>query len=278
MVELATHADRIVGHYAVLPRWLQIGGKKLKAGLAVHAAVHPQFRGLVLLQGLMRRIGERCREASIPFLYAFPKERVWRMYQRVFQWESLGEIVALELPVERLQILDEDIPGIAYRGRALFGERYERLHYAQGFQGLNFCLKSREDLHWRYGRHPRVEYQLIEADSPQGGLAGYLVLKLYEKQGIRYGHFVDLDLKPEFHALWPPMATRALLEFRKQGVEVASCWMLQASPFWRALRQLGFEATGFSTTVGCQQIDPAFPVHALRLGNWHLVMGDSDAF
>lgn len=278
IIELATVEDRVVGHYAVLPRWLQRGGKVLKAGLAIHAAVHPGFRGLAVLQELVHRILERCREEGLPFFYAFPKEKIWLMYSRVFQWKSMGELVALELPLEGLRLRSEDLPGIAFRAQALFDERYDRFEYSQGLGGFTFCIKDRQYLNWRYGCHPKLRYSLIEANTPRGGLAGYLILKLYEKQGIRYGHLIDLDVRPAFQALWPEMIHRALLEFCEQGVQVASCWMPEASPFFQALRHLGFQATGFSTTVGYRLVDPNLPVGALRLEGWHIVMGDSDAF
>jgi GNAT superfamily N-acetyltransferase len=278
IVELAMLDDRVIGHCAVLPRWFCIDGTPTKAGLVIHVAVHPQFRGLAVLRTLMHRMAESSRAAKLRFLYAFPKERILLIYSKLFQWKRMGEQAALELPLRDFQERDEKTPGISWRTQPIFNECYGNFEQAQILRGMTFCVKNRAYLNWRYGQHPAVPYQLLEARTDQGDLAGYLVLKLYEKQGLRYLHFVDVGLKPASRTLWPLMVRRALAEFRSQGLDIASCWMSEESPFFEALGDLGFKASGFSTPVGYRLIDQNLPEDAFRFGKWHVVMGDSDAF
>ena len=278
MVELALAGDRVVGHYAVLPRLLHVGGTTVKAGHAIHAAVHPQFRGLAILQGLMRRVVQTCQEAGLRLLYAFPNENIWLVYLKLFAWREIGDLVALECGLQDSEPADTDPPNVSWSDRIQFDARYQPFKRMEILQGKTYIMKDPAYLNWRYARHPRVRYQLLEAHTAAGELGGYAVLKLYEKHDVRYGHVVDLGVQLATLDMIPQLLSKALIVFRRQQVNRASCWLLNDTPFVDAARAMGFRATGFSTHVGYRLLDPHFPMSHLSLERWHLVMGDSDAF
>lgn len=278
LVELAWAQGRVVGHYGVLPRAVQMEDKVVHAGLAIHAAVHPQFRGLVILQELLGRMIERCRLEQIQFIYGFPRRDVWLLYSRLFDWKLMGELVTLELPVPAFPGGEGSGQKIRLVKRAVFDERYEPLDGSEVLAGLNHVRKDAEFARWRYAHHPKVDYSLLELLGEKGGLLGYLVLKLYEKEGRRYGHLVDLALRREAISSFQEWVSAALQWFAERGVGTASCWMLRNSPYFTALDRMGFQPAGFTTYVGYRLVDPNFPVEKLRLDAWHMVMGDSDAF
>lgn len=281
LIELALVEGRVVGHYAVLPRWIFLEGRKVKSGLAIHAAVHPEFRGLSILVGLFRRILERCRQAGLPFIYAFPNDQIWLVYQRIFQWRPIGEIQAFEFPLHRLEVpmsLSAGEEGISFREPIFFDERYDRWDPAAVLTGLTFLWKDRRYLTWRYADHPKVRYRLLEAQEKDGSLRGFLVLKLYEKEGIRYGHLVEMGMGPGSIDQFSALVLRALWEFKGQGVQIASCWTFPRSPFGKVLQEIGFGRRGFITHCGVRLIDPDFPTDPLAMERWQMGMGDSDAF
>jgi len=278
IVEIAINGEQVIGHYSVLPRLVSVGGKTVGAGLAIHAAVHPQFRGLVILSELLDRIFKRCREAKIPFIYAFPNNNIWLVYLKLFRWQQVGDLPALELPLCNFRAEHSDSPHILVHDGVCFNERVGEFGSADWLYEKTFVVKDRAYLNWRYVHHPRVRYHLVEAKKDGCGLTGYLVLKLFEKHGVKYGHIVDLNCVPSSLALFAPMVYKAISWFCIQGVSVASCWMLKGTPFYEVLLQIGFQPTGFLTHMGYRVIDPDFPVERLHVGRWHTVMGDSDAF
>lgn len=277
-VELALADGVVVGHYAVWPRRLRVEGATVNVGQAIHAAVHPQFRGLAILQGLMRRIVSTCQEAGLRLLYAFPNEQIWLVYRTLFEWRAIGDLVALECALQDRETVDADPPSISWSDRIRFDERYQPFERMETLQGKTYVLKDPAYLTWRYARHPRVRYQLLEAHTPAGELSGFAVLKLYENDGIRYGHVVDLGVRSAPPGVASRLLAKALCVFRRQQVDRASCWIATQSPLFDTGHAMGFRATGFSTHAGYRLIDQNFPTSHLSLERWHLVMGDSDAF
>ena len=286
LVEVAVSEEgEIIGHYGILPRLLQCNGVNLRVGMAIHAAIHPDHRGLSVLQNLMRRVMLHCREAGIPFIYAFPNDRVWLVYLKFFQWQKLEELKALELSLGGWQ---EPKPNGAESSRwilrdpPVFEEAHGRIQLAmlQGsfLQGKVSAVKDRAWFDWRYTRHPKIRYQLLEDRSAAGELSGYLVLKQYEQSGVRYGHFVDLGMDPSAVGGFPALVRSAIRLFRRQGVHVASCWLPDGIPLTGALQQMGFRRTGFVTHMGIRPIEPHPEEAALLSNQWHVTMGDSDAF
>ncbi len=278
LVELALVHDRVVGHYGVLPRPVWMGGKVVRAGLAIHAAVHPQFRGLVIFRELLDRMIQRCRRENIRFLYGFPRRDVWLMYFKLFDWKPMGELVTLELPLTGRPWKGGDDPTIRFRERSIFDERYQPFSGSELLRGVHHVVKDEAFARWRYENHPRVQYPQMELLGADGELLGYLVLKLYEKEARRYGHWVDVNLKPHALSRFPALAKAAMKRFVQQKVDIASCWMLKNSPLFAVLQRMGFQPTGFTTYVGYRLVDPSFPTGELGLEKWHMVMGDSDAF
>ena len=276
LVELAVAGDgEVVGHYSVWPKLLRSGGATLRAGMAIHAAVHPDHRGLSILKDLMQRTVARCREEGIAFIYAFPNDQVWLVYLRFLQWKELGDLKACEISLEGW---DEPEQGGSLqwvlRDPPVFEEAHGRIQQAMLEEGSLrekiAAVKDRAWLEWRYARHPRVRYPLLEGRSSSGELVAYGVLKLYEKAGIRYGHIVDFGVLPSAEQGFPALVRAALRFFKSRGADVASCWFSD--------EQLGFRKTGFITHVGIRPVEPENSGETFMLNPWHVTMGDSDAF
>lgn len=278
LVELALAQDRVIGHFGVLPRLVWMDGTMIRAGLALHAAVHPQFRGLAMLRELLQRMIQRCRREGMPFFYAFPRRDIWLMYSTLFDWRCLGEVVTLERPLQGSAWENRADPAIRFRERSTFDERYRSFNGSAWLSGTHHVVKDAAFARWRYEHHPRNQYPQLELLGEDGELLGYLLLKLYNKAGKRYGHWVDVGLKPQALERFPALAKAAMTWFAQQQVDVASCWMLPKSPLFATIQRMGFQPTGFTTYVGYQLVEPGFPTGGLDITRWHMMMGDSDAF
>jgi GNAT superfamily N-acetyltransferase len=277
LVELATADDRVVGHYAVLPRLIRVDDRPVRAGLAIQAVVHPAHRGLSVLSQLFARIVARCAEAGLPFIYGFPNDQVWLVYAKVFRWQALGDLVALELPLRGREPMPTSGPAV--RVRDGFDERYATWDEGETPHGLTHVMKDAAYFDWRYTRHPRVRYRVLESVDDVGHPLAFAVLKRYEKAGVRYGHVVDLGAQPRCEAAVAAVLRAALADFRTgEPVDVVSTWMATGAPFFGALAELGFQPTGFTTHLAYRLIDPGFTLKPLDLERWHVAMGDSDAF
>lgn len=287
LVETAPSENgEVAGHYGVWPKLLCCGGATLRVGMAVHAAVHPGHRGLEVLHGLMERVVLRCRQEGIPFLYGFPNERIWLVYLRFFKWQAMDDRTALELPLSGWRQPKADGAGAGVRCRlsesprfdAEHGEIHEAMTRQGALRGWVGAVKDRAWLDWRYARRPRVCYPMIEARSSGGELLGYVILKQYERAGVRHGHLVDFAIRPSQEQVFPSLVHAALGWFKEQGLDVASCWMPEGTRPAQDLAGTGFRPTGFSTHLGILRIEGQDVPPAFLSGRWHVVMGDSDAF
>jgi len=278
IIEVATVGTQVVGHYSILPRLVRIGGTVVSAGLAIHAAIHPEYRGLVILQELMKRIFYQCHQTNMAFIYGFPNNNAWSVYLKLFQWQRITELATLELPLDNFQAVGSNAPRISLRDELYFDDRYDSFQMEDLLSEKTYVVKDKKYLNWRYAHHPQVQYQLLEAETESGNLAGYLVLKLYRKNHIMYGHIIDLYfIRSDLH-LFSHAVCQALSWFIRQGVDIASCWILKGTPFFEPLLDIGFRPIGFASHVGYRLIRPNFPVDKLNVDKWHMVMGDSDAF
>lgn len=277
IVEVAVAQDRVVGHYGVLPRRLRLNGQSIQAGLAIHAAIHPQFRGLSILRGLLDRTLKRCREAGFPLIYGYPRREVWLMYWKLFGWAAMGELVTLELPLAGGRFSPGPGDPISFR-RAAFDEAYDRFPHGSLFAGLNHVVRDRAYLRWRFENHPRVEYELADVRDRSGSLLAYLILKRYQKEGKRFGHVVEADVRRGSLPVYRRLLEAALGRFQQEGAGIASCWMLKNSPLFVPLQEMGFRAQGFTTYAGYCRAQPGLDARGLDLHEWHMTMGDSDGF
>jgi Acetyltransferase (GNAT) domain len=83
IIELAESAGSIIGHYAVQPRPFFVGARACSAGLVIGSMVAPEFRNITTFLELAKRAYERCKQQSIPFVYAFPNDNVWLVRRRM---------------------------------------------------------------------------------------------------------------------------------------------------------------------------------------------------
>ena len=64
--------DRIIGHYAVIPRNLIVKNRVLKAALGIHAFVDPDFRREISIFEISNYLYRIAQDKGIQVIYGFP--------------------------------------------------------------------------------------------------------------------------------------------------------------------------------------------------------------
>ncbi|MBI5571099.1 MAG: GNAT family N-acetyltransferase [Desulfomonile tiedjei] len=275
--EIAVVRGIVIAHYSVLPTFVLAGGSLERAGLAIHAAVHPEYRYAGNILEVARRVFDRCRDQGIRFVYGFPNENIWKVTLHLLHWKPITDIVALERHLEGLPTSRGR--SVAVRDRVSFDERHTRVAVpAVAGEEMTSVYRTTAYLNWRYASNPQVRYVLLEAGATLDTLAGYAVLKFYEKSNVRYVHIVEFGAAGLSADVFTALVIKAAEVGRQGGAEILSCWMFENALFYRVLEEIGLKAVGFKTHFAYRPIDPTFDYELLRKERWLLQMGDSDNF
>lgn len=263
---------KIIAHYSVLPRRVCIGGKEILAGLGIHMASHPDYRSTWVLVNLVKQVLKVCKAAGMLFIYGFPNENSWLISQRLLGWKAVTDIPALEVSLSNLASI-LNVTSQTDPTPLQFRDEHSALLESCLLPGLIAPHKSAAYLNWRYTNHPRVNYCLLE-EHRKGKLVGFLVLKLYKKEGTLYGHILEWGVTRKDTDLLGVLLASAVRFFLKNRVAIVSCWMTSEHPFYSMLTELGFYPKGFITHFGYRSISEVDSSNR----SWFITMGDSDAF
>jgi hypothetical protein len=275
-IVVAENASGIVGHYGIQPRPFWLCGQPCLAGLTVGTMVHPTARNLTTLVKMAQMAYDRCRQRGVSFLYSFSRDEAWKVRQVVLGWQALSQLTAWE---GRLQ------PFVWGQGTttALY-ETLDREAIAQlqipiaveSYGGIGRRITPAW-LHWRFFQNPIAHYSLIVAGSlaqPQG----CAVLKVYEKEGVRYGHIVDWQVPEGEIMIAKTLLSEAWQTFLDRQVERISCWAMPRSSLAHLLQDMGLTQSGPTTNFGYLNLSADHEDSLATANHWNIFMGDSDVY
>ncbi len=195
-ISMIAEADgRVVGHFAVLPVPLQLRGQGYPGGQGSDAMTRAEHRGQGILGALTEACFDRCAEAGIDALYAFPDEN-GSSYRQLLKanFDHVSDITVAQRPLNRPQSGDGARPRrVAATLAAAMLPRGRRSGFAaracttdeapldeiwdlwQRQGGICRVDRSPDWWRWRFSVE-RGRYEWIIARSPSGALASAAVL------------------------------------------------------------------------------------------------------
>lgn len=266
-------AERVVGHYATLPRSLVMGEGSINGALGIHLATHMDYRSVDIFMKVVQGVYLANQQAGVDAIYGFPNDNSWLPLQRLAQWTPVGDIPALE--VDCATLVQAALNSTATIMPPDLRDRHSELLQQFVPAGFVHVKKSPPYLTWRYARHPLRSYYLLEYHE-EGQLQGFSVLKLYRKENILYGHILEWGLPKDDQHILAEIIGGAAHFFQKQQVNIVSTWLHTRHPIFQHLISLGFRSSGFATHFGYRALRDS--MEDLKDANWLLSMGDSDAF
>ena len=277
-VAVAECEGEIVGHYAVMPRTIIIEGKEYNAGMGYNAVVDPDYRQFVQIYKISKLAYKMAAEAGIPFIYAIPNASYREIQEKIegfCMWpifKSMERSSNADLTKNPRTIM---VPiDYCYSDLFIINNFYEN----QQFSKVQVQNDARYWLE-RFLLHPQKLYQLYKIVD-NGRTVGYVILKHYNKDGVKYLHIIDYLVEKDSYL--EDMVNCVILESRVQNADTISVWKGNDYLQDLYLNRFGFEAKGFETSVGIKILDKSMPTELQNIicnyDNWRFVMGDSDAF
>ncbi len=279
-VVLETQDKMIAGNYSVMPVKLFCNGEVYNAGFGAQLVIHPQFRNFKLLWKLLSFAWEKCTQYSIDFIFAFPNDNIWPIKHKMMDWKLVKEFRALELNISVGFEHDKD-------AALLPQAEFERITDLKGFENtidniwdehrINmksniYIEKDSKFVSWRFFRHPLHHYPFFLVKN-NGKFIGWVALKFYTENGVRYGHIIDAVSPIKEH--YSLIARKAINFFKKHNTDKVSLWCREDLKI--LFKELGFQETGFTTNFGVKVIKRC-PDVVTDINAWDLTMSCSAAF
>lgn len=236
---------KIVGFYVNIPSLLKVGGKNLTV-FRGSLGVHPEFRRkrYNVFTLLVRAMHEETRKRG-GMIYGFPRMKLISYFTRKIKFRSLKTVPRYVRGMSRFSLTGLLPRKLRLRfceqvrvGRVgSFGEEFSRLWEAASRADKIMIVRNPEYLNWWFCGVPG-EKNVIFAGQDEGGIAGYVVVRIAEREGIRSGEVVDLfDVRRPY--VTKNLLMKALEYFHKQGAAQAECH-ISDDYYEKALRSLGF--------------------------------------
>jgi len=299
-IYLARDGDKIIAHFADIPRRFVINGETSPATLSLDLMVHPDYRREGLFVAMGRYGAQRVKREGGLFMMAFPirPETIEGLIK--IGWEKVVPLPVLVLPIrfsgifnhyvrfKPLSLLLGGLASAAYfllfgwrRGKKPEGvliEEAKRLDEAfdEFWQDASrlypvMGVRTRQYLDWRYIQHPTRRYTIYRAIK-KGKMRGYIVLRKVELLGFNSGVIVDL-LALDDDAL-SVLVEKGIQHTRKEGTDLLGVIVPKTHPYYHTLIRNGFLSSPKSFQF---MIYRHSEIAALRdPRGWYVNWGDSD--
>jgi len=295
---LAVDGERIIGRVGELPVELKAGNLEVRAAQCVDIDIHPSYRGSHYPR-MGRLASQMSAETGTVCDFAFPNPLAAGVAIKVSRFSGVANVRKWVKPVDVGAYLGRvPIPGLrrlasgihrAWMQHSLrdpgeilvvpvarFDAGIDDLWSRAGKSQVMVVRRSAY-LNWKYADCPLGDHRLFIARR-ENRCVGYIVLRIIERAGRRYGYIADLLAAQD-----EPEAVSALLRhavrfaMTEQAVAVIA-WCPPAAPLARDLKRWGF----LSTTIRSQLIVRTYrpdqvPLDVLQSeSNWFYTFGDSD--
>lgn len=288
---------KLCGNHIVMPFPLNLDGRKLIGCHSLDLVVDPEYRG----QGIFEKTGgacmERCRDAGVSAVVAFPNQNSYPGFVRTLGWRRITFLTRWSFALDRARKLRSK-PLVALASppfAALAASRVAAKRRSDPGTGLRFTLerqppaghdvlwralaslevlslwKDREYLQWRYAAHPDQVYHfaaLYDGDTLVAEtVIGLVGTTLWIAELFALGRELSL--------------ARALVaRVLEQGLawHAAEAVFLGHDAGWFAQALIGFDARPAADVVyvGRALADDALTRRMELPGNWLLTFGDAD--
>jgi GNAT superfamily N-acetyltransferase len=297
---LLKDGDQIIGMEGAIPLRVSVGGEERWVTHSCDLVVHPGYRR----QGLSRGIVGQYR-ADNPMDFGWLNELSHRAVAPG-ETGSSARLTPLVKPMDFDQLLQkvtgnrllsrwggllatgarhltrplrrQPAPaGVTITQGATFDQRFDALwkRVCQDYPVM--VVRDQPYLNWRFVCRPDAKYTLLMATRGPD-LVGYLVLRVTERGGLRWGYLVDFLVESKSSSLLALLVEKAVESLRKQRVAIVSC--LATAPFCRrTLYRQGFYPWhwGPHGYFGSQVDLSDSTLQGFRdARQWFLTMGDGD--
>jgi len=308
---IAVDGTGIVGHYAVIPQFYWLNGKRHNGSIVVDVMTHPKYR----FQGMFTALGRFALNnysdhTNLEFTTGYPiRPEVLPGHLKV-GWQVRFKIGIWIMPLTLNGICDSNIPiyqrslkvlGIVpaamfrmYSSFLLRGKKeykvmtYSKCEITQFSQFWNKYLKSApkncifqersfEYLKWRYDLNPGRDYTYHVAIGKEGNMEGFIVTRVISLFNAKIIIIVDACVLPKYALnVCKNLIKKVRQNALSTGCTLCAMMVTQPNPLFPSPWLFGFIPVPFKKftfiTYNFKNVSEINSEHIY----WHLMWGDTD--
>ncbi len=300
-IYVAEEGDRIVGHFADIPRRFSVEGETVLGTLSLDLMVHPDLRRKGVFFELGKHAAGRVRQGNGLFMTAYPIRQQTIKGLKKIGWEEIVELPVLVYPIRFRGIAGRyfRIPGLGFllggmarivhlllfrqKGRNWQGEgiRMDHVHeideafdqFLEKASSLTpvMGVRDRKFMTWRYFNHPTRSYALYRA-LRAGEMVGYIVLRKVDL--LQFNSAVIVDLLALDEEALEALVARGIEWSDGERVDLLAFMVPRSHPSCERLKSIGFLQSPKSFLF---MIYPHGRKNdLLQRGKWYVTWGDTD--
>ncbi len=266
LIYIVEDKNRIIGHFADIPRRFSVQGEVILGTLSLDLMVHPDYWRKGIFAAMGRYGIERVKQENGLFMTAFPIRSETIVGLKKIGWKKVVKLPTLVYPIRfsgivnrylHFLLLSRLIGGMARVFHFLFfgvkrkkreegvevgkvislddlfdrfWQRASSLHPIMG-------VRSRNYLTWRYLQHPTRNYAIYRA-MKAGEMRGYIVLRKVEL--LRFNSAVVVDLLALDEEALSALVEKGIHHSREEGTDLLGFMVPKTHPYYGSLIRRGF--------------------------------------
>jgi len=300
LVYIVDHENKIIGHFADLPRHFSVDKEVVLGTLSIDLMVHPNYwrRGIFAAMG--RYGAQRVKQEKGLFMTSFPIRSETILGFRKIGWKEVAKLPVLAYPIRFRGILNRYLHflplsllmggfvrvlyfllyGLRWRGKRA-GVEIEKVdsldelfdRFWQKALSLHPLIgsRNRQYLTWRYLQHPTRHYTIYRAQR-RGEMMGYIVLRKVELLNFNSAVIVDLLALDEESI--SALVKRGIQHGRQEGADLLGFMVPQGHSYYKRLRRMGFLPSFKTFLFMIYPLSEAEGI--LSSEKWYVNWGDTD--
>ena len=305
---IATHGDKIVGHYPLIPTNMKIGNEIVISSQNIDLMTHPDYRHQGMFSTLEKKALIESDKEGINVTYGFSNESAYQGHLKS-GWFDVCPMQVTFKPLNLENILKKgisnklllkfctvignlflsifyktkkppEVDGLVISKITSFDSRindfWKKVSNAQKI----LTVRDKEYLNWRYCDVPDADYTIFLAEKNEE-ICGYIVLravKVPEVRGLLLGCIFDILALPDQDDVIHCLISRAIEYFEKEKVDAIGCKMIVDKRFQKVFRKHGFISSRFIKYGHFCVYTSYQTLYELLKDrkNWFIQLGDSD--
>jgi GNAT superfamily N-acetyltransferase len=258
--------NRIIGHFADIPRRFSVQGEVALGTLSLDLMVHPDYWRKGIFEAMGKYGAQRVKQENGNFLTAFPIRSETIHGLKKIGWKEVVKLPVLVYPIRfsgiinrylrfpHLSLLLGGVTRFFYllffgwkkkKGMEevaiekvsslddLFDDFWQKVYSLHPIVGV----RNRNYLTWRYLQHPTRNYTIYRAKK-SGEMKGYIVLRKIEL--LNFNSTVIVDLLALDEATLTALVEKGIEHSRQEGVDLLGFMVPSGHLYYKILRGMGF--------------------------------------
>jgi hypothetical protein len=299
-IYIVEDGDKMVGHFADIPRRFSVEGEVVFGTLSLDLMVHHDYWRKGIFQAMGRYGVQRVKQENGLFLTAFPIRMETIQGLKKIDWKEVVKLPVLVYPIKFSGIVNRYLHfsplGLFIGGITsffyflLYGLKKRKGMGGVEIEKVSFLdeqfddfwqkalslypimgIRNRNYLTWRYIKHPTRNYVIYRAKE-NGEMKGYIVLRKVEL--LNFNSAVIVDLVALDDEILYELVEKGIEYSREEEVDLLGFMVPKSHPYYWSLRKEGF-LPSFKTFL--------FMVYShwkeevlLDPKGWYVTWGDTD--